>query len=93
MNTRCMDNENDFNYMNMMNQGEACPMENTCPPIYECPRTQVCERVIVHNVPHLMPVNTKIINRHVYRHTFTPVYSCEECDTCENVYESCPKNF
>lgn len=40
-----------------------------------------------------MPINTKIVNRHVYRHTFTPVFSCEECDTCENVYESCPKNF
>lgn len=92
MNSRCVDNEMDYNYAGM-NQGGSCPIGNTCPPIYECPMTKVCERVIVHDVPHVMPINTKIINRHVYRHTFTPVFSCEECDTCENVYESCPKNF
>ncbi len=92
MNSRCIDNEMDYNYMNMK-QGESCPIGNTCPPIYECPTTRVCERVIMHDVPHVMPINTKIINRHVYHHTFTPVFTCEECDTCENVYESCPKNF
>lgn len=92
MNSRCIDNDVDYDYMNM-NQGCSCPMGNPCPPIYECPMTRVCERVIMHDVPHVMPITTKIINRHVYRHTYTPVFSCEECDTCENIYDSCPKNF
>lgn len=51
------------------------------------------EKSIKKGQGHVMPINTKIVNRHVYRHTYTPVFSCEECDTCENVYESCPKNF
>lgn len=93
MNSRCIENEMQPDY-SQMNQGvESCTMPSMCPPIYECPMTRVCERVIVHEVPHVMPINTKIVNRHVYRHTYTPVFTCEECDTCENVYESCPKNF
>lgn len=63
-----------------------------CPPIYECPEERVCERFIIHDVPHIMPINTKIINHHIYRHTITPTYTCEECDTCENIYEN-TKNF
>lgn len=33
-----------------------------------------------------MPCNTRIINHHVYRHTFTPEYTCCEENVCENVF-------
>ena len=37
---------------------------------------------------HIMPCNTKIINHHVYRHTYQPEYTyCEE-NVCENIYDS-----
>lgn len=55
-------------------------------PIYECPQERVCHRYICHEVPHIMPCNTKIINHHIYRHTFTPEYTCCEENVCENVY-------
>lgn len=94
MNSRCVENEKSMMDTQMMG-GMSCPTAQACPtaPVFECPQERVCERVIVHEVPHVMPINTKIVNRHIYRHTFTPCYTCEECDTCENVYDSCPKNF
>lgn len=63
------------------------------PPIYECPQERVCHREFVHEVPHIMPINTRIINHHVYRHTYTPCYTyCEENEVC-NVYDGCCNNF
>lgn len=55
-------------------------------PIYECPQERVCHRYICHEVPHVMPCNTRIVNHHVFRHTFTPEYTCCEENVCENVY-------
>ncbi len=66
--------------------GESIPGV-VCPPIYECPRETVCHRYICHEVPHIMPCNTRIINHHIYRHTYTPTYSCCEENEVENVYE------
>lgn len=68
-----------------------CHMMNAMPgcvqnPIYECPQERVCHRYICHEVPHIMPCNTRIINHHVYRHTFTPEYTCCEENVCENVF-------
>lgn len=59
-----------------------------CPPVYECPEERVCHRYICHEVPHIKPCNTKIINHHIYRHTFTPCYTCCEENVLENVYEN-----
>ena len=59
-----------------------------CPPVYECPQIRICHREICHEVPHVVPVETKIINHHIYRHTYTPCYSCcEENEVC-NVYDN-----
>ncbi len=69
-------------YCNMMNAMPGC-VQN---PIYECPQERVCHRYICHEVPHIMPCNTRIINHHVYRHTFTPEYTCCEENVCENVF-------
>jgi len=66
--------------------GETMPGV-VCPPVYECPRETVCHRYICHEVPHIMPCNTRIINHHIYRHTYTPTYSCCEENEVENVYE------
>lgn len=27
---------------------------------------------------HVCPVHTHVINRHIYKHTYTPEYSCSE---------------
>lgn len=103
MNPRCIENE--MNQSNMMDYGvysENMTMDMhqgmmnpgcMCPPIYECPTERICERYIMHEVPHIVPINTKMVNHHVYRHTYTPCYTYSECDTCENIYDPCNKNF
>ena len=66
-------------------QTMCCP--NMCPPIMECPQERCCHRYICHEVPHVIPCNTRIINHHVYKHTFTPAYTCCEENEYSNVYE------
>ena len=55
-------------------------------PIYECPEEKVCHRYICYDVPHIKPCNTRIINHHIYRHTFIPCYTCCEENVVENIY-------
>ena len=69
---------------------DDCQMpNNSCQstPIFECPEERVCHRYICYDVPHIKPCNTRIINHHVYRHTFVPTYSCCEENVVENVFE------
>lgn len=58
-----------------------------CPPIHECPQERVCHRYICYEVPHIIPCNTRVINHHVYRHTYTPCYSTCEENVVSNVYD------
>ncbi len=58
-----------------------------CPPIQECPQERVCHRYLCYEVPHIMPCNTRVINHHVYRHTYTPCYSTCEENVVSNVYD------
>ena len=65
---------------------------NTCPnrPIIEPMRERCVNRTFVHEVPHVCPINTRIINNHIYRHTYQPRYTCceenvvtqEQCGSC-----------
>ena len=59
----------------------------TCPVVMEAPIERVCHREICHHVPHVCPINTRVVNHHIYRHTYTPQYTCcEENEKCD-VYE------
>ena len=60
----------------------------SCPPVYECPRENVCHRQIHHEVNHIIPVNTRIINHHIIHHNYTPMYTCCEENDCMNVYDN-----
>ena len=57
------------------------------PPIIECPQIKIAHREIIHTVPHIQPIETKIINHHVYKHTIAPQYSCYEENVSMDVYE------
>ena len=77
-----------FEMPNMDKMNYDGNMMGTCQtnPIYECPEERVCHRYICYDVPHIKPCNTRIINHHIYRHTFTPCYTCCEENVCENVF-------
>ncbi len=91
---RCYENENvnmnnnmDMN-TGMMMQGGCYNQGCTCPPVMECPQERVCHRQMCYEVPHIIPVNTKIINHHIYRHTYQPMYTCTMEDEVSNVYDN-----
>lgn len=58
-----------------------------CGPIMECPQVRCCHRVINYEVPHIIPCHTKMINHHVYRHTYKPCYSYSEENESSEIYE------
>lgn len=83
-----MDMNMSNNMPNMM--GACCPSmpgQMMCQPIMECPQVRCCHRVINYEVPHIIPCHTKMINHHVYRHTYQPCFSYSEEDECSEVYD------
>ena len=79
----------DNNYVNqdmdvdiMMNNNT--PMNNM-PMNNNGVQERVINRTFVHEVPHTCPIHTRIINHHVYKHTYRPVYTCSEENVCSNV--------
>ena len=80
-------------FAGMPNQMDPRNMGCYMQPIYECPQERVCHKEFVHEVPHVCPINTRVMNHHIYRHTYTPCYTCcEENEVC-NVYDGCCNNF
>ncbi len=71
----------------MMMAGQGCCQNNVCPPVIECPQERVVCRELCYEVPHIIPINTKIINHHIYRHTYQPVYTSTMEDEVSNIYE------
>ena len=65
--------------INMMNNTSTMPINNN--GVQE----RVINRTFVHEVPHTCPIHTRIINHHVYKHTYRPVYTCSEENVCSNV--------
>ena len=70
-----------------MNNGSMSTpmMGGVSSPIIEPMRERVVNRTIEHVVPHVCPIRTKIINHHVFKHTYRPDYSCCEENVCTNV--------
>lgn len=105
---RCYDRENDINNTffaeNMTNnidmdqnnfQGMNTSqqmMGSVGQTLYEPMQERVVNRTFVHEVPHVCPMRTRIINHHIFRHTYRPEYSCceqnvvsqEQCGSCCN---------
>ena len=63
----------------------SASMGSVSAPIIEPMQEQVVNRTILHEVPHVCPRRTRIINNHVYRHTYRPHHTCCEENICTNV--------
>lgn len=81
----CQDRQMGFGMPNM----NSCCMEQ---PIIEPTINKCIEKEFYHEVPHVCPIHTHTINKHIYKHTYTPEYSCSEeeqvcnidCGKCSN---------
>lgn len=68
------------------NMNNDYQINNTCNnPIVEPMQEKCIHRTIMHEVNHVCPIRTKIINHHVYRHTYRPEYSCCEENMVSNI--------
>lgn len=68
--------------MGDMNYGMPGAMQS---PIIEPLQERQVHRTIMHEVPHVCPMRTRIVNHHVFRHTYQPSYSCCEENTCSTI--------
>ena len=82
-NNNTIDNNVDINMMGNYNPGMM--MQSGCPSMNEGVQERVINRTFVHEVPHSCPIHTRIINHHVYKHTYRPVYTCSEENTVSNI--------
>ena len=80
--TNNMENEINMNNDTMDYNNTTCPNNQ---PIMEPLQEKCVHRTIMHEVNHICPIRTKIINHHVYRHTYRPEYSCCEENVVSNI--------
>lgn len=80
-NNNVVDNNVDINMMG--NVGYA-PVQ-MAPTMNEGVQERLVHRTFVHEVPHVCPIHTRIINHHVYKHTYRPEYTCSEENTVSNI--------
>ena len=81
-----------FNNSCCMNeqQNNCCETERCgCGPVIERPIERCIERNICHRVEHVCPIHTRIINNHIYEHTYRPEYTCSEENTVTNIDPGC----
>ena len=64
--------------MFMNNRKCGCEMSNMCGPIMEAPIEKCIQKNIVHEVEHICPIYTKIINNHIYKHCL--LYTSDAAD-------------
>ena len=75
----------DFDQGQNLNNGPMNFGNSGMSPIIEPMRERVVNRTFEHIVPHVCPIRTKVINHHVFKHTYRPEYSCCEENVCTNV--------
>ena len=78
----------------MFNKNFGC-CQNNCQnnPIVEPAINKCVERQFCHEINHVCPINTHIVNKHVYNHTYTPQYSCSEENQIINNDPGCCTKF
>ena len=82
-----MTNNIDMDYNMPQNmEGMNMSYQDGCSkPIVEPMQERCVNRTIMHEINHVCPIRTKIINHHVYRHTYRPEYSCCEENVVSNI--------
>lgn len=75
---RCCDGGMMAQPMPQMGRG-CCDMNQTREQCVVEPTINKCiEKEFYHEVPHVCPIHTHVINRHIYNHSYTPQYTCSE---------------
>ncbi len=74
-------------------QEGCCNMDACgCSPIVEPTIERCIQRNICHQVEHICPINTRIINNHIIEHVYRPEYTCQEENVVTNIDPGCGCN-
>lgn len=60
---------------------------NCCKPnnqVIEPVINKCVEKEFYHEVSHVVPIHTHVVNKHIYTHTYTPEYTCSSEDVVIN---------
>ena len=79
--------------MNSNTMGQNMGMMTTNSPIMEPVQERQINRTFVHQVPHVCPIHTRIVNHHIFKHTYCPRYTCCEENVCCNIDQGSCCNF
>ncbi len=74
----------------------CCRMQPACgcnEPIVEPAINNCVEREFCHEVKHVCPIHTHVVNKHIYNHTYTPQYTCSEENQIINNDPGCCNQF
>lgn len=77
--------DNDWN----MSNNDCCDRD----PVVEPVINKCIEREFCHQVNHVCPIHTHVINKHIYNHTYTPQYTCSEENQVINNDPGCCAKF
>ena len=69
----------------MMMQGQNMINNCGCGPIIEPTTTKCVAQDLYHEVKYACPLHTHKINKHIYKHTYTPQFTCSEENQMVNV--------
>lgn len=83
---KCCCNRQGLGYGPNMGYGMQPAMESQ---VVEPTITKCVEQEFYHEVPHVCPIHTHTVNKHIYKHTYTPQFSCSE--ECQVVNMDCGK--
>ena len=78
---------------NSMGMGQNMEMMDNQQPIIEPVQERQINRTFVHQVPHVCPIHTRIVNHHIFKHTYCPRYTCCEENVCCNIDQGSCCNF
>jgi hypothetical protein len=70
--------------------GCGCPCP--CDPIVEPAIEKCIKRDFCHEVRHICPVHTTVVNNHIFRHVYDPQFSCSEENVVTNRDPGCGCN-
>lgn len=75
------------------NNNSCCPVVSTdcCPvdPVYEQPIQKCIQKDYIHDVVHIVPIHTNVVNNHIYKHSYVPEYTCSEENITTNINDGC----
>lgn len=77
----CNQRQNMFGFGSNMAGMNPCMEQQVVEPTI----TNCVEKEIYHEVPHVCPIHTHVVNKHIYKHTYTPQYTCSEEDQVCNI--------